>query len=415
MCNQFTEHHEVVNLIKDLKEEGIENKVFSNVVDENNKQYVDIVMEGGGVLGLALVGYTYVLEQMGIRFLGIGGTSAGAINALFQAACGIPHEAKTEKIISILAETNFYRFVDGDDDARDFIDAFVGGARTLKLFWKGWQVIDNINEDLGLNPGEEFLSWLTEELQKESINTSQDLQAKMNTFPHPLKLRGDGSELPLDDVKSKLVFISSDLTTDTKAQFPQMAGLYWENPESVNPAEFVRASMSIPFFFHPYIVKNIPQGTEAISQWRKHALYKGAIPKEVYFVDGGVMSNFPIDLFHRKNFGVPNRPTFGVKLGFERQNIRNIKGPISFLGAIFDNARHTLDNDFIKRNPDYKHLVSYINTDDYNWIDFKISNENKVGLFVEGAKTAADFLRKFDWQKYLQERQAIENAFCSRT
>ena len=46
-------------------------------------QYVDLVMEGGGVLGIALVGYTYVLEQAGLRFLGIAGTSAGAINAAY--------------------------------------------------------------------------------------------------------------------------------------------------------------------------------------------------------------------------------------------------------------------------------------------------------------------------------------------
>lgn len=38
------------------------------------------VMEGGSVLGIALTGYTYVLQQAGIRFLGIGGTSAGSIN-----------------------------------------------------------------------------------------------------------------------------------------------------------------------------------------------------------------------------------------------------------------------------------------------------------------------------------------------
>ena len=57
-------------------------RAFSDVIDAEGHQYVDLVMQGGGMLGIALVGYTYVLEQVGLRFLGLGGSSAGAINAL---------------------------------------------------------------------------------------------------------------------------------------------------------------------------------------------------------------------------------------------------------------------------------------------------------------------------------------------
>ena len=48
-------------------------------------------MEGGGVLGIALTGYTYILEQAGIRFLGVGGTSAGSINQK-RSGRGLPSE-----------------------------------------------------------------------------------------------------------------------------------------------------------------------------------------------------------------------------------------------------------------------------------------------------------------------------------
>ena len=37
------------------------------------------MQEGGGVWGIALLGYTYILEKMGIRFFSLAGTSAGAI------------------------------------------------------------------------------------------------------------------------------------------------------------------------------------------------------------------------------------------------------------------------------------------------------------------------------------------------
>ena len=33
-------------------------------MDKSGNYYVDLVQEGGGVLGIALVGYTYILEQM---------------------------------------------------------------------------------------------------------------------------------------------------------------------------------------------------------------------------------------------------------------------------------------------------------------------------------------------------------------
>jgi predicted acylesterase/phospholipase RssA len=60
-------------------------------------------MEGGGVLGVALVGYAYVLEEMGVRFLRVGGTSAGSINAVLVAGLGTLEQRKSERIIEELA------------------------------------------------------------------------------------------------------------------------------------------------------------------------------------------------------------------------------------------------------------------------------------------------------------------------
>ena len=89
----FTSHPTVEAAVRDAQA-ATEGKHLSDIVDDHGFQYVDFVMEGGGVLGIALTGYTYVLEQAGIRFLGIGGTSAGSINALMIAALGPPEEAR---------------------------------------------------------------------------------------------------------------------------------------------------------------------------------------------------------------------------------------------------------------------------------------------------------------------------------
>ncbi|MDQ8012461.1 MAG: patatin-like phospholipase family protein [Flavobacterium nitrogenifigens] len=91
----FTENGEVLAIIKDLKEQ-IKDKKFSDIIDDNNCQYVDLVQEGGGVLGIALVGYVYVLEQMGIRFLSLAGTSAGSINTMLMAVAGTCDMEKSE-------------------------------------------------------------------------------------------------------------------------------------------------------------------------------------------------------------------------------------------------------------------------------------------------------------------------------
>ncbi len=136
--NVYTES--VEHIVTDLS--GIiANKQFSDVVDDEGNQYVDLVMEGGGVLGIALLGYFYVLERMGLRFLSIGGTSAGSITALLLAALGEPAEAKAERLTNMLVQLDMASFVDGDEDARDFVDALLVREKPIKLAWKGWQVI----------------------------------------------------------------------------------------------------------------------------------------------------------------------------------------------------------------------------------------------------------------------------------
>ena len=75
---EFTEDPAVKQVITDLHAKYPNGLKVSDLVDTNGHQYVDLVQEGGGVLGIALLGFTYVLESMGIRFWRLAGTSAGA-------------------------------------------------------------------------------------------------------------------------------------------------------------------------------------------------------------------------------------------------------------------------------------------------------------------------------------------------
>ena len=401
----FTQIPDVFHLINELNNEGINKKQFSDIIDEEGNQYVELVQEGGSVLGVALVGYTYVLEQMGLRFFSLAGTSAGSINALLLASFGDVSRPKVEKLIQILSNKDFFEFIDGDSDAKEFIGAIVNKSRRIKLVWKAMQIIDNLYEDMGLNPGDNFFNWLTEILKNNNVDTTQEFLKRFSMIPSGIKVR-EGIEKTIKGLKPRFGVITSDVTTETKVEFPKMKSLYWDNSEQTNPAYYVRASMSIPYFFKPMKVTNIPTGPEAMEQWYQMVKFKGEIPSEVNFVDGGIMSNFPIDIFHKPNT-VPRLPTFGVRLGVDRNKSNEITTPIGLFKAVFNSIRHLHDYDFILKNPDYKHLIINIDVGTHDWLNFALTDEDKIDLFKRGANAAAIFLRKFDWKEYKKKRENL--------
>lgn len=408
IAQTYINHPDVLKALRTVKNE-CKGKEYSDIVDASDHQYVDLVMEGGGVLGIALTGYTYVLEQAGIRFLGVGGTSAGSINALMIAALGPPGQAKSERLLDILARMPMETFIDGDRDARDFSQAVLEKAGMVKLIWKASQIIDNLKEDLGLNPGTAFLNWLKKELSDVGVTTTKELLNQLRTVAPGLGLRSTRKDVELSetDKYGDLVMIAADITTETKVIFPKMAELYWCDYEPVNPAYFARASMSIPFFFHPFTVKDCSPNRE---RWKELARYEGTLPKHVMFMDGGIMSNFPINIFHQP-YRIPTAPTFGAKIGLDGIEPAEITKPSQLLGAVFDAARHTLDFDFIKANPDYKHLVKMIDTGSHHWLNFTMSQDDKIDLFARGANAAAEFLCTFDWTQYKTIRKGLAEAF----
>src|SRR5688500_7634921 len=113
----LTEHPSVRDKIERLQQLQ---PIVSDIVDENGNQYVDLVMEGGGTLGMALLGYIHTLESAGIRFLSVGGVSAGSILALLLAA-GPIDKPQVPWILNAIKDKNFWDFIDGDRDAKNFI------------------------------------------------------------------------------------------------------------------------------------------------------------------------------------------------------------------------------------------------------------------------------------------------------
>ncbi|MEM6647107.1 MAG: patatin-like phospholipase family protein [Bacteroidota bacterium] len=408
-AQQFTHNADVRSTIKELRAWQAKHPAgaeVSDIIDADGNQYVDLVMEGGGVLGIGLLGYTYAMEQVGIRFRSIAGTSAGSIAALLFAAYDTAERPKSAALAVELAKQDLREFVDGDSDAHDFTDALLRGAGLFGLGLKFVQVLDNFREDLGLHPGDAFKQWIQTILEQRGVRTSADLEHRMAHRPRGLKSRDGNAQIG----PARLALITAEITTETKVEFPEMAPLFWPNPQAVNPAEFVRASMSVPFFFHPYRVANLPQGIAAQKLWDEIASYNGPVPQQALFMDGGIVSNFPIDVFHEME-RVPLAPTFGAKLGTDRRTPQHVENIRDLTAAVFNTARHALDYDFITRNPDYSHLVTCIDTAKHNWLNFSIKDADKVDLFRRGVDDAANFLMNFDWQNYKQIRADLMRAF----
>ena len=205
---------------------------------------------------------------------------------------------------------------------------------------------------------------------------------RMRERPAGLRLR-DGGPMTTDDADAHLGVVATDITTETKAVFPLMAPLYWPDPDGVNPADFVRASMSIPFFFEPVRVTRVPQGDKDRAAWARVVRNDRYPPPECAFVDGGVLSNFPIDLFHESD-QTPTAPTFGVKLGADAQPVPHFDRLVQLTMGVFNAARHALDNDFISRNPDFRQLVCVVDTSVQNWLNFDLTPDDRVELFQRG-------------------------------
>ncbi len=412
--DSFLNNEEMRRLESEAEAIRASGRQFSDVTDAAGHQYVDLVQEGGGVLGIGLVGYTYILEKAGIRFYSLAGTSAGSINTLMIAALGKTGDPVSTKILKALSEQDLFEFVDGPKGIKKLIQKQIDGKGSIigGLVWNALTIFRSLGQKLGINPGEKFKDWITRLLKEEGIHTMGDLAARRNEIP-ALRLRESAEKV---DSPPQMAIVASEINTHTKVDFPRMAHLYWPDPMGVNPANFVRASMSIPYFFYPFYIKeNIPDaGREDHPQWIEYAGYYGPVPPEVRFVDGGMLSNFPINIFHVSD-GQPSRPTFGVRLSTYRDSYSNTSSFFGLSGAMISTMRQIHDYDFILRNPDYNHLICNINADqEFNWLNFQMSRERQAELFRLGARKGLEFLKKFNWESYKEIRRKLAEVPLTR-
>jgi NTE family protein len=311
----------------------------------------DLVLEGGGVKGIALVGALSVLEERGYRFNRVAGTSAGSIVGSLVAA-GMP----AADMIEIMQSLDYRRFQDKGREDR------LPGGRIYSLFAQH-----------GIYEGAYLRSWLGEILATYGVRTFADL-----------RYDDAGVQLP-DAQRYRLVVMASDVSNGRLRRLPWDYPAFGHEPDQTPVVDAVRASMSIPFFFEP--VKLRSRLTE----------------DEIWMVDGGLLSNFPVEVFDRSHGDPPRWPTFGIKLSARRgsQAVR------FHLDSTYDLARSmvatmtSFHDQMHVDDPGVLARTIFIDTFGVKATDFGLSRATADRLFESGRHAAEAFLSSWDFDEYV--------------
>lgn len=304
----------------------------------------DLVLEGGGVKGIALVGALAVLEERGYRFHRVAGTSAGAIVGSLVAA-GMD-AAGMQRIMS---ELDYRRFQDGG-----WLTRLGLPGQLLTLLATG-----------GIHRGEELRRWLGGLLEEQGVRTFADLRGE-----------DPGSSLPRDE-DHRLVVMASDISQGALRRLPWEYDRYGLAADDVRVVDAVRASMSIPFFFR---ATKLRDRLEQETSW---------------LVDGGMLSNFPVDVFDRRDDRIPRWPTFGIKLSARAdapQGVRHrIDGVWSMAKAMLGTMTGFYDRIHLEQEAVQARTI-FIDTMKVRATDFDLDRRTQQQLFDNGRMAAERFL-----------------------
>lgn len=235
---------------------------------QNNYNYKNLVLEGGGVRGLAYAGVFSVLEEKGIlpQIEKVGGSSAGSIAGML---VSIGYTA--DEIDSLMMELPVQKFNDGK-----------GGV---------WGKYKRFKNDFGIYKGEVFEKWLQ---QLVAYKTNRPLL----TFEelHQLHLKNN--------------LYKDFYCTGTNLSKQQLEIFSYTHTPGMPIALAVRISSTVPLYFEPVALDNQLQKLKKAD----------TISFVNYYVDGGMLCNYPICMFDSSEDDIIN-PLLSNKVKFNLQTI----------------------------------------------------------------------------------------------
>jgi NTE family protein len=289
-----------------------------------------------------VVGAVDALAEAGYRFPRVAGSSAGAIVASLVAALQVAGEPMT-RLGEVMRSIDYRKFLDPGLIGRL---PLIGGGLSLLLS-------DGIYRGAYL---EQLLAGLLGEL---GVRTFGDLRT---------------GEEP-EQFAWSLVVTASDLSRRRLVRIPWDLDSYGIDPDGFSVARAVHASSAIPYVFEPVRVGG--------ATW----------------VDGGLLSSFPVELFDRAE---PRWPTFGIRLS-ARPGIpptHPVHGPVSLGIAAIETLMSNQDNAYID-DPCTVRRTIFVPANEVSPIDFDITADQREALYQRGLQAGQQFLKTWNYADFL--------------
>jgi NTE family protein len=334
------------------------------------EKFADLVLEGGGVKGIALVGAYSVIEERGYRIKRVAGTSAGSIVGAMLAAGMSAAELEHE-----MGSLDYSKFQD-----EGLLDRLPLVGKPLSLLFEE-----------GLYEGKFAHTWVKERLAEHDVRTFKDLPYDDPEFA--------GEEWQ----RYRLVVMASDISAGSLRRLPWDYRRYGCAADEQLVADAVRASMSIPFFFEPVKIRDVNTKKDSV------------------LVDGGMLSNFPVGVFDAPPDREPRWPTFGIKLSARAKavegTISNVHGPVSMGIAMIRTMTGFHDRLHVDE-PSVQDRTIFVDTGTVQATDFHLDKSDRDFLFERGRTAAVKFFDgddgrdPWDWEawntKYRPARQRAD-------
>lgn len=311
----------------------------------------DLVLGGGGVRGIALVGAVAALERAGYKPYRVAGASAGAMaGALLAAGAG------ADEMRTMAHELDYRAFALADVMAR------FRGRAVASLMQRAGMPVDAPAPDAFIN----------ETLAARGVETFADL-------------RTDAPDTAPAMAKWRLVVRCLDVANRRVVRLPWDYPLYGLDPDEQSVAKAVRASMSVPIVYDPIRIGVREGGTEGV------------------LVDGGLVSNFAVDVWDRTGGRIPRWPTFGVRLLPRPPSTDDepIDGNADMLRALVETLLESADAMQAVDGCDRARTIS-VDTLGVRALDVRLDDRMNGRLWTSGFDAASMFLEDWDWDAYVE-------------
>lgn len=329
--------------------------------DAQSDRKADLVLEGGGVKGIALAGAVTRLAEEGYSFPRIAGTSAGALLGAVTAALQQAGEPLSY-LRNVTLSMDFRRFAD-----RSPLGRFAGPLR-------GLVDLGSLLVDKGIHRGDALHEFVTAELAALGVRTWADLRLPPD----------EGTSLG-ENYRYALTVTVSDVARRSLVMLPWDYRDYGLDPDDQPVADAIRMSASLPFFYEP-----VPLRTGA---------------GESVMVDGGLLSNYPIRAFDRTDEQPPRWPTFGVNLSGRPPKVprtHRVGGLLSYVVAIADTV-HGANDAMNIDDPAVRARTIFVDVDEVKATDFDLDVETRVSMLDAADEATRRFLAGWDFAGYVRK------------